>query len=84
MGVDDGKIYIAEMALELARSEHTIRQWLREKKRAPDDITCLPDDLIPHREGGRDRIFWLPEQLSGMRTFADERERRRGWQGQTS
>lgn len=84
MTVEDGKIYIAEMASELTRAEHTIRQWLREKARAPEDPNALPDELVPHREGGRARIYWTIEQLAGMRAFAAERDGRRGWQGQTA
>ena len=83
MSDGDGKIYLPEMAAELSRAEHTLRSWLRDKERAPQDPDQLPDDLVPHREGGRQRIYWTPDQLHGMREYAAERERRRGWQPQT-
>lgn len=80
----EDKVYIEAMAAELVRSVHTLRQWLREKEREPANPANLPDELVPSREGGRAKIFWTHGQLAGMRAFAEERERRRGWQGQAA
>lgn len=76
----EDRIYLEVMAAELHRAPHTIRQWLREKEREPANRDNLPDELVPHREGGRAKIFWTASQLEGMRAFAAARERRRGWQ----
>lgn len=70
MGKDQDRIYIAEMANELGRAEHTIRQWLNR-----DDF---PKELEPDREGGRNKIFWTRDQLEGMQAYAAEREANRG------
>lgn len=69
-------IYIEGMADELGRAVHTIRQWIREG--------ALPRELRPHREGGRRKIYWLPDQVEGLRAFAEERSARRGWQPASS
>lgn len=65
-------ISIAQMAQILDRSDVTIREWIRRK--------VLPEDLRPSREGGRQKLVWSPEQVEGMRAFAEERGSRRGWQ----
>lgn len=80
----EDKVYIEAMAEMLDRSVHTIRQWLREKEREPGNPVNLPDSLVPSREGGRQKIYWIYGQVDGMRAFADERESRRGWQGQAA
>lgn len=73
---DNGRIYIADMAGQLERAEHTIRQWLGRSD--------FPRALEPQREGGRNKIFWTEDQLGGMRAYADERERQRGSWGRAS
>lgn len=75
----DDRIYLGEMAEHLDRAEHTIRQWLREKVREPNNTDNLPDELVPDREPPRNKIFWTRAQLVGMRAYALEREGRRGW-----
>lgn len=63
---------IEQMAKQLERAVHTVRQWIRED--------ALPKDLKPHRLGGRKKIYWKKSQVRGMKRFARERSARRGWQ----
>lgn len=76
---DSERIFLPAMAVELGRQPHTIRQWLREKEREPSNPNNLPSELIPHRKGGLQQIFWTHDQLEGMRAFAEARAARRGW-----
>jgi hypothetical protein len=83
------RIFIAELEEMLARDARTIRCWVRDAKRVydvagglPADGGYLPEDLWPTREeNGRGRIFWRSDQLDGVKAFAAEKERRKGWQG---
>lgn len=77
------RIYIDEMAKLLDRVPHTLRQWIREAENGTIDDGVLPNDLLPHREGGRQRIYWEQNQLQGLRDYAEERAQRRGWQPAT-
>lgn len=73
--MDSDKIYIDDLAKKLGRAPHTIRQWLKRKD--------FPRELKPSREGGREKIFWLPSQLSGLESYAQERMNNRGSFGRT-
>lgn len=66
----EGRIYIAAMAERLERAEHTIRQWIKR-----DDF---PAELRPEEEGGRHKLFWVEDQLEGLRQYAAERDSMRG------
>lgn len=68
----DASLSIADLADHLGRAEHTIRRWVNEE--------ALPADLMPSREGGRQKLLWSPSQLLGLERFARDREQRRGWQ----
>jgi hypothetical protein len=76
---DPNRIYIREMADRLDRAEHTIRQWLAEKRREPEKDGAIPDELLPDR-GPRGVIFWRPDQVDGLVVYARTRAARRGWQ----
>lgn len=67
---EEERIYIEELATILDRKPHSIRQWLKD----------LPRELRPKREGGRKKIYWLPDQIEGMKRYAQEKSQRRGWQ----
>lgn len=69
---DDTKIYIEEMSDLLNRAPHTIRQWIGRGE--------LPAKLKPQREGGRQKIYWVEDQVDGLREFAKQKSARRGWQ----
>jgi hypothetical protein len=68
------RIYIEEMASLLDRAVQTVRQWVQED--------CLPAKLRPKREGGRQKIYWTPSQVDGMRSFATAKAAR--WRGNRS
>lgn len=69
----DDRIYIEDLArrLEPKRAVHTIRRWVKDE--------LMPSHLRPQREGGRDRMYWVEDQIDGIQIFARAREERRGW-----
>jgi hypothetical protein len=69
-------VYIEEMGELIDRAPHTIRQWIREER--------LPKDLLPEREGGRQKIFWRRSKVEKMKVFAEKQNARRGWGSQSS
>jgi hypothetical protein len=81
MSRSDDKIYLEEIAIELDRAIVTIRSWVREG--FPDADGRKQRDLMPHREGGRNKIYWERVQVDGLKTYAAERSARRGWQPAT-
>ncbi len=85
------KIFISELGRDdmLGRNERTIRTWVRDARKMFDAVGSVPDGYLPvelwpsNEDGGRRRIYWLHEQLDGLRAFAEEKDRRKGWQGAT-
>ncbi len=82
------RIFIAELEEMLARDARTIRCWVRDAKRmsilagGAETDGYLPSELWPEREeNGRGRIFWRQDQIDGLKAFAAEKDRRKGWQG---
>lgn len=67
---EEDRIYIGALAESLGRAPHTIRQWLRRKD--------FPKGLRPAREGGREKIYWTPDQVAGLKEYAAERLQQRG------
>jgi hypothetical protein len=70
------RIYLDDLSqmLDPKRAVHTIRQWVSQE--------LLPPELMPGREGGRQALYWRPDQVAGLNAFARERESRRGWAAQ--
>lgn len=81
--VDDAEqehIYVTDLAKRLFRTAHTIRQWIiRDDFRAFSE--AYPIDLMPSKEGGRGKIFWVEEQVAGIEAFAQSISSERGWAG---
>ncbi len=86
------QIFIGELEQILDRDNRTIRTWVRDAQRIskalggqepPDEY--LQSDLWPSQEdSGRRRIFWWPDQIVGLKDFADDKSARRGWQASRS
>ncbi len=87
-----GRIFISDLEEILERDARTIRCWVRDARKIfeaahslPVGFGYLPQELWPEREdGGRGRIFWHQGQIDGLKAFAAEKDRRRGWQGATA
>lgn len=87
------QIFMAELQDLLGRNERTIRCWVRDAARmarVAGEGVDLPDGYLPsglrpqQEENGRKRIFWSPDQIDGLRAFAEEKDRRKGWQASRS
>ena len=86
------RIFISELEGILERDAKTIRCWVRDARKVfvaigalPAGGGYLPQLLWPDREeNGRGRIFWSSDQISGLKAFAAEKDRRKGWQGATA
>lgn len=63
------RVYIREAADLLNRRMATLRKW--------EQLGVLPEDLLPHR-GTRGWRYWTPEQISGIREWIRETDRRPG------
>lgn len=75
MDSPEDRIYIDDMVQRLGRAAHTIRQWVRRAD--------FPDYLKPQTEGGRNKLFWVEDQMDGLITYARAREAGRGSFGRT-
>jgi len=84
---DDDRVYIGEMAQALERRVGTIRAWVQSARNIhdllghlPEGGCYLPQDLWPAREeAGYHRLYWTADQVDGLRAFAEEMSRRKGW-----
>lgn len=93
IAVDEGaeRIYMHQLTELLDRDHRTIRAWVRDAERhyetagpvaigiTPPDPGILPRPLLPAREGGRKRLYWIPDQLDGLREFAQRKRQMAGW-----
>jgi DNA-binding transcriptional MerR regulator len=62
-------LYIGEVAKELGRVQHTIRQWGRDKR--------LPKELMPSRDDNGWR-YWTEEQVEKLKIWIVETDLRPG------
>ncbi len=58
----EGRIYIEELGRLIERSVQTIYMWVRKGE--------LPPELQPEREGGRQKLYWHPEQVDPLKEWA--------------
>lgn len=67
------RIYIDQLASQIDRAPHTIRQWLA--------LNDFPEHLRPQEEGGRRKMFWTRDQIKDLKSYAAARKARIGKQG---
>lgn len=76
------RLYLNEVAEQLGVRENTIRGWVRKAKAAKDVYVRaglpvdMPDHLLseslwPEVEGGRQKLYWSPSQINGLKEFAE-------------
>lgn len=86
---DTDKILLTELQQIIGRDRRTIDSWVREARRI-SDITgqdppdgYLPRALWPENEDwGHKRVFWPRDDvvIDGLKAFAAEKDRRKGFQ----
>jgi 3'-phosphoadenosine 5'-phosphosulfate (PAPS) 3'-phosphatase len=79
---EEDRIYLPELTEILGRNQRTIRNWIRDSERfigTDDSKQFLPYHLWPNREGGRQRLYWTPDQIDGLKEFANLKNKLRGW-----